>query len=550
MGTYRGSARWRLHNPHGFDQTYLSTGTLRTLPPAAATEGNGSLSSSAVILMFLIIICFSSGPAQTLQIDSLKRVLPETSGRERLAVLYTLANQLEGVNPQQGLEYALEGIPLAAAFNDTASEATLNSSAAFSSSELGDMRQSMQYGYRALELGTLTGDKNRIASAHSTIGIAFAYIGQSSKALQHHFEALRLREELGLNKRLAGTLNNIGIVYHRIGHYDEAIEYYKKSLDRQGSEIGLMAKAKLLTNIGYSEYKRGNFDAALKLHSEARELAEKSHSAILLAYIYYNLGIMLADRQNTTESLGYLNRSLHYYDSLGIKNGMVQTLNALGSAHFKTGNFVQSRTNLERAVGLGRQINAPDQIKMSYETLYLMYEKTGPPKLAHQYLKLYSEAKDSMYTSLESKEIANLSIQNAIMAKQSEIELLKREKTIAGLNLEKQKYRTNLIIGVSVLLVAVIALMYFNIRSARKAKHLVEQANASLNELNIELQEKIGEVRTLTGLLPMCAWCKKIRDDTGNYHQIERYIATHTDARLTHGICPDCAKQFGEDMGG
>ena len=554
VGTYRRSERSLLLGHHGSDRSPLSTKTARAFRPRTklhlAHTAKVSFHSSIAGLILLIALCLSRTAAQTEQIDSLKRVLPETAGKERLAVLYALANQLEGINPQQGLKFALEGISLAAAFKDTISEATLNSSAAFSSSELGDAKQAMQYGYRALELGTLIGDKNRIASAHSTIGIALAYIGQFSKALQHHFEALRLREELGLNKRMAGTLNNIGIVYHRIGHYDDAIEYYKRSLDRQGPEIGPMSKAKLLANIGYSEYKRGNFDAAMRLLFEARVLAEKSQSTSLLAYIYYNLGIMLADKQNTTASLEYLNRAYQYYNNLGMKNGMVQTLNALGSAHYKLGNLVQSRNYLEQAVALGKQINAPDQIKMSYETLYLTYEKTGPAKLAHQYLKLYSDAKDSMYSSVESKEIANLSIQNALMTQQNEIELLKREQTITGLNLEKQKYRTNLIIGVSVLLVAVIALMYFNIRTARKAKRLLEHANASLNELNVELQQKIGEVRTLTGLLPMCAWCKKIRDDAGDYHQIERYIATHTDARLTHGICPDCAKKFTDDMGG
>jgi len=345
-------------------------------------------------------------------------------------------------------------------------------------------------------------------------------------------------------------LNNIGIVYHRIGHYDEAIEYYKKSLDRRGAQLGSMTKAKMLANIGYAEYKRGNSEAAMRRHSEARELAEKSQYSSLLAYIYYNLGIMLAEKQTPAASFEYLHRSLQLYDSLGMKNGVVQALNALGAAYYKIGNYTQSRNYLQRAITLGKQITAPDQTKMSYETLYEMYEKTGPRKLAHYYLKLYSNAKDSLISSVESKEIAGLSVQNAVMAKENEIELLKREKTIAGLNLEKQEYRTNFIIGVVVLLFAVIALMYFYMHNTRKAKRLIEQANASLNQLNSELEEKIGEVKTLTGLLPMCAWCKKIRDDNGYYHQIETYIATHTDARLTHGICPDCAKKFGEDMGG
>ena len=51
-------------------------------------------------------------------------------------------------------------------------------------------------------------------------------------------------------------------------------------------------------------------------------------------------------------------------------------------------------------------------------------------------------------------------------------------------------------------------------------------------------------VKTLRGLLPICAHCKKIRDDKGYWNQIEKYIHDHSEADFTHGICPECAKKF------
>lgn len=53
-----------------------------------------------------------------------------------------------------------------------------------------------------------------------------------------------------------------------------------------------------------------------------------------------------------------------------------------------------------------------------------------------------------------------------------------------------------------------------------------------------------SQIKTLSGLLPVCAWCKKVRDDRGYWEQIEKYVATHTDASFTHGICPDCQAKF------
>lgn len=49
-----------------------------------------------------------------------------------------------------------------------------------------------------------------------------------------------------------------------------------------------------------------------------------------------------------------------------------------------------------------------------------------------------------------------------------------------------------------------------------------------------------AEIRTLRGLIPICAWCKKIRDDDGFWTQIEAYVGSRTEAEFSHGICPDC----------
>lgn len=59
-----------------------------------------------------------------------------------------------------------------------------------------------------------------------------------------------------------------------------------------------------------------------------------------------------------------------------------------------------------------------------------------------------------------------------------------------------------------------------------------------------ELQKTISEVKILRRFLPVCASCKKIRDDEGYWTQIEEYIHAHTDAQFSHGICPDCAEKL------
>jgi len=71
-----------------------------------------------------------------------------------------------------------------------------------------------------------------------------------------------------------------------------------------------------------------------------------------------------------------------------------------------------------------------------------------------------------------------------------------------------------------------------------------KQAHEERERLIMELQHALSQVKTLKGLLPICASCKKIRNDEGYWEQIEVYIKEHSEADFTHGICPECAKKI------
>ncbi len=61
------------------------------------------------------------------------------------------------------------------------------------------------------------------------------------------------------------------------------------------------------------------------------------------------------------------------------------------------------------------------------------------------------------------------------------------------------------------------------------------------NKLIRELQDALAKVKKLSGMIPICAWCRKIRDDKGYWDQVEAYIESRSNATFTHGICPECA---------
>ncbi len=102
-------------------------------------------------------------------------------------------------------------------------------------------------------------------------------------------------------------------------------------------------------------------------------------------------------------------------------------------------------------------------------------------------------------------------------------------------------------------------------RELEKSKHTEQMKAEELQRINTELKNEIinrkkaeqerekvikkledalSEVKRLSGLLPICASCKKIRDDTGYWRQIESYISSHSEAQFSHAICPECTKSL------
>jgi len=73
-------------------------------------------------------------------------------------------------------------------------------------------------------------------------------------------------------------------------------------------------------------------------------------------------------------------------------------------------------------------------------------------------------------------------------------------------------------------------------------------AERKLDEQVARLQEALGHVRRLQGLLPICMYCHKIRTDEQVWQQLERYISEHSDATFTHSMCPECAKKNFPDL--
>jgi len=82
----------------------------------------------------------------------------------------------------------------------------------------------------------------------------------------------------------------------------------------------------------------------------------------------------------------------------------------------------------------------------------------------------------------------------------------------------------------------------------KQAEDALKEKEAEQEKLVLQLSEALAEIKTLKGCIPICASCKKIRDDEGCWDQLEAYISKHTDAVFSHGLCPECVEKYRAEM--
>ncbi|MDD5307623.1 MAG: type IV pili methyl-accepting chemotaxis transducer N-terminal domain-containing protein [Deltaproteobacteria bacterium] len=110
----------------------------------------------------------------------------------------------------------------------------------------------------------------------------------------------------------------------------------------------------------------------------------------------------------------------------------------------------------------------------------------------------------------------------------------------------RELQRTDLVLTAIVLLVIALVAIFVFERAAAMVGRQYAEIHAIAEEktrLAAEMQAALDEVKQLSGLLPVCAWCRKVRDDKGYWTRIEAYVEKHSNAVFSHGMCPECLEK-------
>jgi PAS domain S-box-containing protein len=376
----------------------------------------------------------------------------------------------------------------------------------------------ISYNDSSMQIYVETKDSTSIIFVNILKGNIYLDLSAYDKALNCFFLSLDLAEKRKDNNYIARNLNNIGYVYFWMNEYQNALIYWKKSLviaQKLKSEP-MIGKIKL--NIGNIYNHNKNSDSALIYYQEALNtlLKTKDKNGIILSY--NNIGNVLIQKKEYEKAFDQYQKGLDFCKKIADSSNMALIYNNLSNLYFDKKDFAESLKNANKALFYSRRVSDLQKQSSAYQHLLDNFKQLGDYKNALDNYILYTKLKDSIFNQEKIKSIQDLDIKYKTQKKEQENKLLRKDKVLKEVTIQKQRNAVILaiIIIVLVLLSSVILFIsrrklkiYTNLLLEQREEILQQKeeiqaqadslhdTNTTLEKLNIEL-EKLSIVASET----------------------------------------------------
>jgi tetratricopeptide (TPR) repeat protein len=317
---------------------------------------------------------------------------------------------------------------------------------------------------------------------------AYRSLGDYVAATEYAMKGLELAQAVEDQQREAGMLNVLSVIYAESNDLLAALEVGQKVVQycREGGNV--RGESIALNNLAMTYLELGNGEQALEACKESLCLArEKGIEAVALTALS-TMGEIYLGIKDFVRAEEYLLQALTLARENKAGSDELQCLLSLGKVYLYQHNDQAAYSTFQSALSLSRTSNDRRGEFQCHQMLSETYERQGDLVRALQHFKQYHLVKEQVFNEAADHKLKNLRISH-------EVETLKKESEIHRLK-------------------------------------------------NIELQAALEQVKQLSGLLPICANCKKIRDDTGYWQDVAVYLRDHSEAELSHGICPECMEKL------
>jgi len=460
------------------------------------------------------------------------QVMAQRGAAGPVAALNAEAEALHETDPVKSLAVAQRALAAAREARDVRGEAEALNYIAYGYRNQSLLDLATQNAEASVRLFAGAADPFGESQGYNTLGLIAADAGTFAEALEYHLKALAIRERIGDKQGLAYTFNNLGNAYRSMGEYETALKYHEQGLALKIELGNTLSEAYSHHNIGLVHFAMRDYPKALAAYQRGLTIREALGDSRGIGVSLNAIGSVEA-QTNPAAALRTYARALELRRTTGDQRGEMATELNLGDVHRKTGNLGAATAAFSRALALGEQIDAPLMRSNALKGLADVEAARGDYRAAFEHQQQYQQARDQMFNQENAERLQRLQAAHDADRQQRQIAMLEQEGALRTAELARASaIRTALIVAVSMGAVSLV-LLWTRFRSK-------QQSEARFRAQATELRDALDRVQTLKGLLPICASCKKIRDDNGYWTQVEAYVSAHSAAEFTHSICPPC----------
>jgi tetratricopeptide (TPR) repeat protein len=456
-----------------------------------------------------------------------------------IAALNAEAKALSETQPDRSLELALQAKSAAREARDLRGEAEALNYIAYAYRNQSLLDLSRDSAKDSVRLYMQAGDAWGEAQGYNTLGLIEADAGLFAEALEYHLKALAIRERTGDKEGLAYSNNNLGNTYRNMGQFEQALEHHQRGLALK-IELGMKSsEAYSHHNIGLVYFAMRDYDSALAAYRRGLAIREELNDLRAIGVSLNSIGLVEA-QTNPAAALATYGRALALRRQTGDQRGEMATEMNIGDVHRRMGNLPLATAAYNRALALGERIEAPLMRSNSLKALAEIEAARGNYEAAYTLQLRHQDARDKMFNQENTERFQRLQVAHEAERQQRQIQLLQQEGALREAELTRVRTTRSALAVIAVLVLVSLGLLYARFR-------LKQQSESQLRAQAKELSAALERVQTLKGLLPICAWCKKVRDDNGYWTQVEAYVASHSAAEFTHCICPNCVGELSSE---
>lgn len=390
-----------------------------------------------------------------------------------------------------------------------------------------------------------------LSAEHNSIGASYYQLGVYEPALEAFLESLALRRAAGDSAGVARTLTNIGKTYHDWRQFNRARDVLQLAVTASRTSNSAAAAGYALNSLALLEIDQRRFDEARRLLREAEEayarpgaLPQRADTLDAFSLNAIARALLLVREGRPGDALPVLDSVLRVGADRGSVRGQARTMAIQAEAHAAMGHRDVARRLYVESLRLARSVVQRVMALDALQHLASLEEQAGNSAQALRYLREYQALGDTIFDQAAAQRIASMEAREETQRAREANAALMATQAAQEAVIARQRLVVTLGSLILVLVVALLAVLVRFNRRDRARLAVLSQTNAELEKANGELAVALKEVRTLSGLIPICANCKNIRDDQGYWASVESYLAQHSGATFSHSICETCGPQL------